>query len=66
LINNTNNERQAGENTFLREDVYRTIAQVKATVDADLQFTNKVSCADIIALAARDSVALVINFDNSK
>jgi hypothetical protein len=32
----------------------------KASVDADPQCTNKVSCADIIALAARDAVFLVI------
>lgn len=56
------NERENTHNQFLREDGYKTVVQAKAAVDADPQCTNKVSCADILALAARDSVALVINF----
>jgi peroxidase len=51
-------ERHNGENQFLRADGYNTIIQAKNAVDADPQCTYKVSCADIMALAARDSVLL--------
>jgi peroxidase len=62
MITNPNNddERHNGENVFLRADGYTTIIQAKAAVDADPQCTNKVSCADIMALAARDAVVLVM------
>lgn len=62
MITNSNNddERHNGENLFLRADGYNTIIQAKAAVEADAQCASKVSCADIIALAARDAVALVI------
>jgi len=53
-------ERHNGENQFLRADGYNTIIQAKNAVDADPQCTYKVSCADIMALAARDSVLLVM------
>lgn len=61
MITNPNgdDERHNGENTFLREDGYNTIVAAKAAVDADPQCANKVSCSDIMALAARDSVFLV-------
>jgi peroxidase len=42
-------------------DGYNTVMAAKAAVDADPQCTNKVSCADIVALAARDAVFLVHN-----
>jgi peroxidase len=60
MITNPNNddERHNSENQFLRVDGYNTIIQAKNAVDADPQCTNKVSCADIMALAARDSVLL--------
>jgi peroxidase len=60
MITNANNddERHSSENQFLRVDGYNTIIQAKNAVDADPQCTNKVSCADIMALAARDSVLL--------
>ena len=62
MITNPNNddERHNSENQFLRVDGYNTIIQAKNAVDADPQCTNKVSCADIMALAARDSVLLVM------
>jgi peroxidase len=62
MITNPNNddERHNGENVFLRADGYNTIIQAKSTVDADPQCANKVSCADIMALAARDAVVLVM------
>ncbi|XP_078175191.1 peroxidase 45-like [Carex rostrata] len=60
MITNPSNddERHNPENQFLRVDGYNTIIQAKNAVDADPQCTNKVSCADIIALAARDAVLL--------
>ncbi|KAJ1685042.1 hypothetical protein LUZ63_016432 [Rhynchospora breviuscula] len=60
LIQNPNNddEQHSSENMFLRADGYKTIAAAKAAVDADPQCANKVSCADIMALAARDAVSL--------
>ncbi|KAJ4765579.1 Peroxidase [Rhynchospora pubera] len=60
LIQNPNNddEQHSSENMFLRADGYKTITAAKAAVDADPQCANKVSCADIMALAARDAVAL--------
>ncbi|KAJ1685041.1 hypothetical protein LUZ63_016431 [Rhynchospora breviuscula] len=60
LIQNPNNddEQHSSETMFLRADGYKTIAAAKAAVDADPQCANKVSCADIMALAARDAVSL--------
>ncbi|XP_078176327.1 peroxidase 45-like [Carex rostrata] len=60
LIQNANGDDELHnfDNQFLRADGYRTIMAAKAAVDADPQCTNKVSCADIIALAARDAVFL--------
>ncbi|KAJ4792338.1 Peroxidase [Rhynchospora pubera] len=60
LIQNPNgdDEQHNFDNQFLRADGYRTVLAAKAAVDADPQCTNKVSCADIIALAARDAVFL--------
>jgi len=60
LIQNANgdDEQHNFDNQFLRVDGYKTIMAAKAAVDADPQCTNKVSCSDIIALAARDAVFL--------
>ncbi|KAJ3696228.1 hypothetical protein LUZ60_001605 [Juncus effusus] len=55
---NGDDERNNGENKFLRVDGYKTILAAKAAVDADPQCAYKVSCSDIMALAARDSVFL--------
>jgi Peroxidase len=68
MITNSNNddERHNGENMFLREDGYTTIIQAKAAVDADPQCANKVSCADIMALAARDAVVLVMLINSNE
>jgi Peroxidase len=61
MIENANgdDEKHNFDNQFLRQDGYRTVMAAKAAVDADPQCTNKVSCADIIALATRDAVVLV-------
>ena len=68
MITNPSNddERHNPENQFLRVDGYNTIIQAKNAVDADPQCTNKVSCADIMALAARDAVLLVMLFNLSE
>ncbi|VAI53086.1 unnamed protein product [Triticum turgidum subsp. durum] len=41
----------------LKPEGFQTILDAKAAVDSDLQCRYKVSCADIIALAARESVS---------
>lgn len=43
----------------LKPSGFDTVMQAKAAVDSDPRCTNKVSCADILALAARDAVFLV-------
>lgn len=55
---NKDDEKDNFDNLFLRTDGYRTVLAAKAAVDADPLCTNKVSCADIVALAARDAVFL--------
>ncbi|XP_061353062.1 peroxidase 45-like isoform X2 [Gastrolobium bilobum] len=45
-------------NLSLAEDGFDTVIQAKAAVDSDPQCTNKVSCADILALATRDVINL--------
>ncbi|XP_078176233.1 peroxidase 45-like [Carex rostrata] len=42
----------------LKPSGFDTVMQAKAAVDSDPRCTNKVSCADILALAARDAVFL--------
>ncbi|XP_020080605.1 peroxidase 16-like [Ananas comosus] len=42
----------------LKAEGFETVLAAKAAVDGDLQCTNKVSCADILALATRDVVSL--------
>lgn len=43
----------------LTAEGFNTIMSAKIAVDSDPQCTNKVSCADILAIAARDAVVLV-------
>ncbi|KAK7377877.1 hypothetical protein VNO80_03314 [Phaseolus coccineus] len=56
-----------GSDAQLRVDYYRhlvmglTLIKAKATIDSVPGFQNKVSCADILAMATRDVVALVNN-----
>ncbi|EPS60801.1 hypothetical protein M569_13997, partial [Genlisea aurea] len=52
-------ERNNPINLSLAGDGFDTVIKAKAAVDSDPQCTNKVSCADILALAARDVVNLV-------
>lgn len=46
-------------NLSLAGDGFDTVIRAKAAVDAVPQCTNKVSCADILAMATRDVIALV-------
>jgi len=43
----------------LKLEGFSTVMNAKAAVDSDPQCRNRVSCADILALAARDSIFLV-------
>lgn len=54
-------EKDHSDNISLAGDGFDTVIKAKAAVDAVPQCTNKVSCADILAMAARDVVSLVIN-----
>ncbi|XP_072995789.1 peroxidase 45-like [Typha latifolia] len=51
-------EWRSPEDMTLKPEGFDVIISAKAAVDSDPQCTNKVSCADIIAIAARDAVAL--------
>uniref|UniRef100_A0A0E0E5T3 Peroxidase n=1 Tax=Oryza meridionalis TaxID=40149 RepID=A0A0E0E5T3_9ORYZ len=57
LIAGPDDEHSAGADTTLSPDALDLITRAKAAVDADAQCANKVSCADILALAARDVVS---------
>jgi len=48
----------------LAGDGFDTVIQAKAAVDAVPLCQNKVSCADILAMATRDVIALVCFFLN--
>ncbi|KAL1370902.1 hypothetical protein HN51_001104 [Arachis hypogaea] len=51
-------EKDHSDNLSLAGDGFDTVIKAKAAVDAVPQCRNKVSCADILALAARDVVVL--------
>lgn len=53
-------ERDHVENQVLVGDGIDTVIRAKAAVDSDPRCRYKVSCADILALAARDVISLVI------
>ncbi|CAN6206813.1 unnamed protein product [Urochloa humidicola] len=57
LLSGPDDEHSAGPDTTLSPDALDLITRAKAAVDADAQCANKVSCADILALAARDVVS---------
>lgn len=55
-------EKDNPENLSLAGDGFDTVIKAKAAVDAIPSCKNKVSCADILAMAARDVVALVRSY----
>ncbi|OIV90002.1 hypothetical protein TanjilG_00348 [Lupinus angustifolius] len=55
---NNKAEKDSSDNLSLAGDGFDTVIKAKAAVDAVPQCRNKVSCADILALATRDVVAL--------
>lgn len=52
-------EKDNPDNLSLAGDGFDTVIKAKAAVDAVAGCTNKVSCADILAIATRDVVNLV-------
>lgn len=59
FLSNPNAERDHPDDLSLAGDGFDTVIQAKAAVDSNPRCRNKVSCADILALATRDVVALV-------
>jgi peroxidase len=61
LIQSPNNkaEKDHPDDISLAGDGFDTVIKAKAAVDRDPKCRNKVSCADILALATRDVVNLV-------
>ncbi|XP_062234271.1 peroxidase 45-like [Phragmites australis] len=55
---NGDDEWRNPDDQTLKPEGFYTVISAKAAVDSDPQCRNKVSCADILALAARDSVFL--------
>ncbi|KAA8522745.1 hypothetical protein F0562_009093 [Nyssa sinensis] len=51
-------EKDHPDDISLAGDGFDTVIKAKAAVDSDPQCTNKVSCADILALATRDVIVL--------
>ena len=59
LLSGPADEHSAGADTTLSPDALDLVTRAKAAVDGDPRCANKVSCADILALAARDVVSQV-------
>lgn len=57
LLSGPDDEHSAGADTTLSPDALDLVTRAKAAVDADPRCANRVSCADILALAARDVVS---------
>lgn len=58
---NNKAEKDHPDNLSLAGDGFDTVIKAKAVVDANPRCRNKVSCADILAMATRDVIALVGN-----
>jgi hypothetical protein len=56
---NHGSEKDSPDNLSLAGDGFDTVIKAKAAVDSVPTCRNKVSCADILAMATRDVVALV-------
>jgi len=59
-----NAEKDHPDDISLAGDGFDTVIKAKAAVDSNPRCRNKVSCADILALATRDVVALVCKFSS--
>jgi peroxidase len=59
-----NAEKDHPDDISLAGDGFDTVIKAKAAVDSNPRCRNKVSCADILALATRDVVALVFKFSS--
>ena len=59
-------EKDHPDDLSLAGDGFDTVIKAKAAVDSDSRCTNKVSCADILALATRDVVVLVCKLPNKQ
>lgn len=57
---NNTSEKDNSDNLSLAGDGFDTVIKAKAAVDTVPHCRNKVSCADILALATRDVIALVL------
>nr|KYP62380.1 Peroxidase 16 [Cajanus cajan] len=58
LLANSKAEKDHPDDISLAGDGFDTVVKAKAVVDSDPQCRNKVSCADILALATRDVIHL--------
>ncbi|XP_021276673.1 peroxidase 16 [Herrania umbratica] len=58
LAGNGNAEKDHPDDTSLAGDGFDTVIKAKAALDSNPRCRNKVSCADILALATRDVIAL--------
>ncbi|KAK1417104.1 hypothetical protein QVD17_26226 [Tagetes erecta] len=58
FLSNENAEREHHDDLSLAGDGFDTVIKAKAAVDSNPSCRNKVSCADILALATRDVIAL--------
>lgn len=56
-------EKDHPDNLSLAGDGFDTVIKAKAAVDKISGCTNKVSCADILAMATRDVIALVCSLE---
>lgn len=62
---NGNDEKDHPDDISLAGDGFDTVIKAKAAVDSNPNCKNKVSCADILAMATRDVVALVYIYNFS-
>lgn len=58
---NNTAEKDNPDNLSLAGDGFDTVIKAKAAVDSVPECRNKVSCADILAMATRDVIVLVQN-----
>ncbi|GJZ37424.1 peroxidase 16-like protein, partial [Tanacetum coccineum] len=58
ILANANSEKDHPDDQSLAGDGFDTVIKAKAAVDSNPSCRNKVSCADILALATRDVIRL--------